>query len=426
MVTVISRFRVRNGLEEDVRRAFLNRPRLVEKTSGFCGFSVLTDATDPAVFMLLTRWIDAESFRVWHSSDEHHHSHGMMPKGLKLDATFPSLTVGNNIEDPCGIEYFTDAFEGRSSALAHWLTDSDAVFALLLAPDGTIRARNRGSHMVFAADPAKNQGSSMWDYLGCSDAQNLREWLLDTQGIQESSLRLNLADAQQNRTSLEVTLLRCGTTTLLIGTHDLRYDASFQAEMEKLTSDLALMMRESTQQNRKLKEANDTIARLARTDSLTGLANRRTLDEALQREIARADRQKENLSVIMADLDHFKAINDTYGHLAGDQVLAGAASVLEHESRPYDLAARYGGEEFVLLLPEVSEGDAIATAERIRAEVEKIAVPGCSRKITISLGVATWIIGETPDQFVARADSALYRAKGSGRNRVEAAARVSA
>jgi len=424
MVTVISRFRVRNGLEEDVRRAFLNRPRLVEKASGFCDFSVLTDVADPAVFLLLTRWIDAASFQTWHSSDEHHRSHGLMPKGLKLDATFTSLAVGNHIEDPCGIEHFTDAFEGQPAALARWLTDSKSVFALLLASDGTIRARNRGSDLVFASDPANNQGSLIWDYLLCADAQKLRDWMSDTEGKHEGSFRLNFADGQQNRASLDVTLVRCGATTLLIGAHDLRYDTSFQAEMGKLTSDLSLMMRDSAQQNRKLKQANETIARLARTDSLTGLANRRTLNEALQGEIDRAGRQNGTLSVIMADLDHFKAINDRYGHLAGDQVLAGVASVLENHSRPYDLAARYGGEEFVLLLPLTSTDDAIAIAERIRNEVGKIAVPGRPIPITASFGVANWMTGETPDELLARADSALYRAKDSGRNRVEDASRV--
>lgn len=78
-----------------MRRAFLNRPRLVEKAAGFCGLSVLTDAIDPSVFLLLTRWTDADSFRAWHRSDRHHHSHELIPHGLKLDATFTALTIGN-------------------------------------------------------------------------------------------------------------------------------------------------------------------------------------------------------------------------------------------------------------------------------------------------------------------------------------------
>jgi diguanylate cyclase len=180
-------------------------------------------------------------------------------------------------------------------------------------------------------------------------------------------------------------------------------------------------MRESSRKNRELKEANETIERLARTDSLTGLANRRTLDETFAREIARAERLRENLSIIMADLDHFKSVNDQYGHVTGDQVLARAAAVFEKKSRPYDLAARYGGEEFVLVLPATSTDTAMIIAERIRKEIANLTVPGYPRQITISLGVAGWMAGEAPDDFVARADAALYQAKSAGRNRVAAA-----
>jgi diguanylate cyclase (GGDEF)-like protein len=157
---------------------------------------------------------------------------------------------------------------------------------------------------------------------------------------------------------------------------------------------------------------------------LTGLANRRTLDEALPREIARAGRLGGRLSLIIADLDHFKSINDEYGHVTGDQVLALTAAVFGSQSRPYDLAARYGGEEFVLVLPGATTEDAIAIAERIRKEIGKIEAPGCPQQIAVSLGVATWMKGEAPDEFVKRADAALYSAKRAGRNRVEAASAV--
>jgi diguanylate cyclase (GGDEF)-like protein len=132
------------------------------------------------------------------------------------------------------------------------------------------------------------------------------------------------------------------------------------------------------------------------------------------------------LSVIIADLDHFKSINDQYGHPTGDQVLARSATVFGGHLRPYDLAARYGGEEFLLLLPGTSNEDAIIIAERIREEVAKLEVPGCPRQITASLGIASWIKGESPDELVARADAALYNAKHSGRNRVEKASCVQA
>jgi diguanylate cyclase (GGDEF)-like protein len=299
--------------------------------------------------------------------------------------------------------------------------ESDAVFALLLAPDGTIRVRNRAAYRSFPADPAKNVGLTIWDYLVSSDAQHLRERLSDLSGPDDSSLLLNLAHGDQNPITVEVGLIRCSGAILMLGAPEQRHDAEVQTELLKLTNDLSVMMRETARMNRELKEANDTIERRTRMDTLTGLANRRTLDEVFQREIARAERLGECLSVIMADLDDFKSINDQFGHVIGDQVLARAAAVFGNQVRPHDLAARYGGEEFILLLPGISIDDAIAIAERIRKGVAEIKVPGCPQQITVSLGVTSWITDEAPETLVARADAALYSAKRTGRNRVEAA-----
>jgi len=180
------------------------------------------------------------------------------------------------------------------------------------------------------------------------------------------------------------------------------------------------MMRESARKSRELKEASITIERLSRTDALTGLASRRTLDETLARETAREERLQGELGVIIADLDHFKSTNDQYGHLTGDKVLAGVAAALESHSRPYDLAARYGGEEFVLVLPGTSTDGAIAIAERIREDVAVLKVPGL-RDTGIGKHWRRQLAGEAAEEFMARADAALYSAKSSGRNRVKAA-----
>ena len=128
VVTVISRFRVRNGLEGEVRRAFFNRPRWVEKAPGFCGLDVLTEEGDSSVFLLLTRWTDEESFQAWHRGEAHHQSHELIPRGLKLDASFTSLTIGNRIEDPVGIQRIDDALEGQTVAVSNWLMESDTVY----------------------------------------------------------------------------------------------------------------------------------------------------------------------------------------------------------------------------------------------------------------------------------------------------------
>lgn len=217
MITVISRFRVRNGLEEKVREAFLNRPRLVENASGFCGLEVLTDSVDPSVFLLLTRWTDEQSFRTWHHSEAHHESHSFMPRGLKLDAAFTSLTVGTAIEDPAGSRNLSDVLEGRTAAISRWLMESDSVSALLLASDGTIRARNPAADRIFADDPAK---STIWDYLASPGAEDLRQCLSGPLGPGNTCLRLRLTGEMQNPAAFEAGLVSCGAATLLLAVRE--------------------------------------------------------------------------------------------------------------------------------------------------------------------------------------------------------------
>jgi diguanylate cyclase (GGDEF)-like protein len=163
------------------------------------------------------------------------------------------------------------------------------------------------------------------------------------------------------------------------------------------------------------------IEKLARTDGLTGLANRRMLEETLPREAARANRLKESLSAIFVDIDQFKSINDQFGHKAGDLVLAQIGNIFRKQLREYALSARFGGDEFVLLLPGTNKVGAIVIAERIREKVQAMAVPEYPRQVAVSMGIATLVAGESGDELVARADEALYRAKARGGNRLEVA-----
>ena len=172
------------------------------------------------------------------------------------------------------------------------------------------------------------------------------------------------------------------------------------------------------------------VENLAQIDSVTGLFNRRSLDEIFATECDRARRMSQPLSVVMIDIDHFKKINDTYGHAAGDLVLRAVADALRRTLRDIDVVARYGGEEFAVLLPETNLEKAAVAAERMRAAVEdlliRVAKPGCvmSRTtplidVTISLGVVADTGRSTPLSLLAAADQALYRAKRNGRNRYE-------
>jgi diguanylate cyclase (GGDEF)-like protein len=151
------------------------------------------------------------------------------------------------------------------------------------------------------------------------------------------------------------------------------------------------------------------MERIARTDELTGLANRRSWEEELPREIARGWRGGTSLCVAMLDLDRFKRYNDGHGHQAGDRLLKEAAGAWQSMLRPYDLLARYGGEEFGVILPGCGAADALGIVERLRAATP----PG----VTCSAGVAEWDGEEHAEALVGRADAALYEAKHGGRDR---------
>lgn len=174
-----------------------------------------------------------------------------------------------------------------------------------------------------------------------------------------------------------------------------------------------------------LKRKNDQLGRLALIDALTGLPNRRSFDETLDKEWNRAQRHGEGLGLIMLDVDFFKRFNDSYGHRKGDECLARVAKTISGAlSRSSDYAGRYGGEEFVVLLPSATEEEVKAIAERIRAHVQELAIPHASSEVadsvTVSLGALLFDNTEpgSSEKLVDQADHLLYRAKEQGRNQV--------
>jgi len=176
----------------------------------------------------------------------------------------------------------------------------------------------------------------------------------------------------------------------------------------------------------KLKKIFEELYNLATKDQLTGVMNRRALDEALGHEMLRAIREGSPISVIMIDVDHFKKYNDTYGHQQGDEALRTVTSVVQKNTRAVDFVARYGGEEFIIVMPELGVTEAVKVAERIRKAVEKAEVKAVKKDlppgyehVTISLGVSGADRWEKDGfEITHRADVALYEAKRSGRNKV--------
>jgi len=173
--------------------------------------------------------------------------------------------------------------------------------------------------------------------------------------------------------------------------------------------------------NNELSKAMGTIAELAIHDDLTQVFNRRHIFTVLQREKSLCDRGQAAFSLCMIDLDHFKRINDTYGHIMGDIVLKAIAQCIQNNIRAVDYLARYGGEEFALVLAYPNIQDSLKCAERIRQHCGALIFEGLpeSMHVTISLGVASYYPEESIDELIRRADAALYRAKAGGRNCVE-------
>jgi diguanylate cyclase (GGDEF)-like protein len=199
------------------------------------------------------------------------------------------------------------------------------------------------------------------------------------------------------------------------------------ARLERMLSEKEQLAQQLAESNRRLEAANEQLSSLARTDGLTGLSNHRAFAEALERDLARTDRSRTPLSLVVLDVDHFKRVNDTHGHQVGDAVLKAVGEILRSSIRVSDVAARIGGEEFALILPGTAREGAMVVAERVRVTLAKreFQCPTGAFKVTGSLGIAS-VQGpgcrNQSQAVVAIADKALYAAKHAGRNRTEVGA----
>ncbi|HET9595359.1 MAG TPA: diguanylate cyclase, partial [Anaeromyxobacteraceae bacterium] len=219
--------------------------------------------------------------------------------------------------------------------------------------------------------------------------------------------------------SVKVVPLRAGEQVLgalVLGARD---PGAYPPEAVRQIEIVAMQAADSLQRARLFEQTE----RLATTNGLTGLVNHRTFQGRLDEQLAQAQRYGKKLSLLLTDIDHFKSVNDTYGHPVGDQVLRGVAKLLQTEARTTDVAARYGGEEFALVMPETDAAGAIRTAERIREKVAGAVfrTEQGDLRVTLSIGVATFPAdGKQKAELVALADAGLYHAKRHGRNQTVA------
>ncbi|MCG5509185.1 GGDEF domain-containing protein [Ectothiorhodospira lacustris] len=206
--------------------------------------------------------------------------------------------------------------------------------------------------------------------------------------------------------------------TLLIGEPAKTEDSDVIGRMGSLALEMSRLVRDLRKANHDLAMANELNQQLARTDALTHLANRRYFMERLQQGVVQAQSRQHALSILMMDLDHFKQINDSFGHSTGDAVLAAFAELLRALVRISDLPGRLGGEEFGLYMFDAHRHVAAAVAERIRASTWELRPSGLDHRLGVSIGIAMLEPEEDAEALMRRADAALYQAKNQGRNRI--------
>jgi diguanylate cyclase (GGDEF)-like protein len=225
---------------------------------------------------------------------------------------------------------------------------------------------------------------------------------------------------------LPITRLRDSAREIAKGKYDIRVKVSDNDEIGELAYSFNAMSGEIERNVGRLNEANRKLERLATVDELTGLFNRRYFYEVFQVELENFKRYNNYFSIIMADIDKFKQVNDSYGHEAGDRILQGVSAILSYNTRKGDTVARFGGEEFILLLPMTNKEGAVLSAEKMRQEIENMTVQlvnGLTIKVTASFGISDVGMLEMLSEEIYRqriitlADQALYKAKETGRNK---------
>jgi len=221
--------------------------------------------------------------------------------------------------------------------------------------------------------------------------------------------------------SLLARVWRVGAQIRILAEYDVRELLRLNDSVLELNRDYATAQLDLAQANLRMQQREVEIRALSLTDPLTQIGNRRRLEQALEEEISRVERSGARLSALMADLDHFKRVNDTYGHGAGDKVLQAFADILRRNTRPTDVLGRYGGEEFVVLMPNTARDQALISAERLRLTLAATMIAPLTEPITVSIGAVEFVSGESGEALLRRVDEALYEAKRSGRNRVFAA-----
>jgi len=297
-----------------------------------------------------------------------------------------------------------------------WAMELHAVAIAVLDEEGRVVESNQGFLSVIA------EGSDV--RLTKPDTAMLSQAEVGLDGKAYTG-EIVLADSSNSWGALSGSIYRTGSGWLLVAEVGISAYQQLNGVIERLGRELEDTERTLARRNQALQKALEEVEALKRQDTLTGLANRRSLDDRITEEIGRWERYRRPLGLILMEMDDFGGVNENYGREVGDELLHHVATVVTHSVRTTDLAARYGGLEFAMLLPETNEMGALIVAERLRMELEGQFILPMTRPLTASFGVAMLLPGESRQELYARAGRAVGHSKKNGRNCVTMAGVIS-
>lgn len=255
MIVALSRFRVANGLEDAVREAFLNRPALVDKVSGFLGLETFTDTQDASLFYLLTRWTDEPSFRQWHSSPDHHQSHKGIPKGLKLDASFTLVRTLDRIAGPDGA-LPVEAVRDSASVIAEFLDRSSSVCWLRVTSAGIITSANPAAAKTIGGGAMELLGQAIWQVLTEPDAAGLRSSIESGGPAIGQPCLLNFVGPGDMPVTMRCLMEARPDGFVLIGEAVREHELALERELLSINKRLAVLLRENARKSKALRKAS--------------------------------------------------------------------------------------------------------------------------------------------------------------------------
>ena len=299
------------------------------------------------------------------------------------------------------------------------LKDLTAVVVAVLDEHGMVIDANQGFKELLALLPKFEHANarSLFVQPDFSHFTHTEKETPDSQGQLYQGI-LNLGNPDTTCRSLNGSVYRVELKYLIVGEYDVADLERLSASVLELNDELAQTQRQLVKANRTLKANEAKITKMMLTDPLTNIPNRRAFDQKLQEEMDRFARYKEPCCLALADIDHFKSVNDTYGHDVGDVVIQRFAETLHNNKRAPDFVARVGGEEFIILLPNTELEQGVLVVDRLRKEFGEQCYEAIDRPVTASFGITAMLKPDTKDSVIKRADGGLYRAKESGRNQV--------